>query len=141
MLFIASTTQSCSLHFSSEYVIFSVSIVASFHFFSFISTTCFLWVSSRASPFLEAFRSSFLVSWSSSSWSPLSGLTWSCRSQSPFLGVQCPYSWVVHDIHSPELFIASIVLSCSLHPQPWVVHCIHNPELFISLQSWVVHHL
>ena len=61
----------------------------------------------RHTPILESFRSSFLVSWSPSSWSSFNGLTWSRRFWSPLLGIQCPSSWVVHDIHSPELFIAS----------------------------------
>ena len=72
------------------------------------------------------------MSWSSSTWSSFSGLTWSRRPRSPILGVQCLSSWVVHDIHNPELFIASTTPSCSLHPQPRVVHYIHNLELFIT---------
>ena len=72
------------------------------------------------------------MSWSPSSWSSFSGLTWSHRPRYPLLGLQCHSSWVVHDIHNLELFIASTTLSCSLHQKPWVVHCIHNPELFIT---------
>ena len=75
--------------------------------FSFLDYHSFFEHHLRHTPILKSFRSSFLVSWSPSSWSSFNGLTWSRRFWSPLLGIQCPSSWVVHDIHSPELFIAS----------------------------------